>query len=89
MFKLLTSYHGEQHIFGKVNRKIPFSCLLDHKVPKGSILGSLFFFLLCINDLPNASNFETTLFADDTNLHLSHLTKIFYNLLFNKNYQCH
>ena len=30
-------------------------------------------FLLYINDLPNASNFETTLFADDTNLHLSHI----------------
>ena len=33
----------------------------------------LFFFLFYINDLPNASNFETTLFADDTNLHLSHI----------------
>ena len=33
----------------------------------------LFFFLLNINDLPNASNSETTLFADDTNLHLSHI----------------
>ena len=32
----------------------------------------LFFFLLYINDLSKASNFETTLFADDTNLHLSH-----------------
>ena len=32
----------------------------------------LFFFLF--NDLPNASNFETTLFANDTNLHLSHNT---------------
>ena len=33
----------------------------------------LFFFLLYINHLPNASNFETTLFADDTNLNLSHI----------------
>ena len=30
------------------------------------------FFLLYVNDLPEASHFETTLFADDTNLHLSH-----------------
>ena len=30
------------------------------------------FFLLFVNDLPNISNFETTFFADDTNLHLSH-----------------
>ena len=29
------------------------------------------FFLLYVNDLPEASHFETTLFADDTNLHLS------------------
>ena len=29
--------------------------------------------MLYINDLPNASNFETTLFADDSNLHLSHI----------------
>ena len=27
---------------------------------------------LYANDLPYASNFETTLFADDTNLHISH-----------------
>ena len=32
----------------------------------------LLFFLLYVNDLPEASHFETTLFADDTNLHLSH-----------------
>ena len=29
-------------------------------------------FLLYVNDLPNVSKFKTTLFADDTNLHLSH-----------------
>ena len=28
--------------------------------------------MLYVNDLPYASKFETTLFADDTNLHLSH-----------------
>ena len=33
----------------------------------------LFFFLLHIYDLPKASNSETILFADDTNLHLSHI----------------
>ena len=32
----------------------------------------LLLFLLYANDLPYASNFETTLFADDTNLHISH-----------------
>jgi len=29
-------------------------------------------FLIYVNDLPRASGFQTTLFADDTSLHLSH-----------------
>jgi len=32
----------------------------------------LLLFLICVNDLPCASGFQTTGFADDTNLHLSH-----------------
>ena len=72
MFKLLTSYLCERYICVKIDGKVSSSRLLDHGVPQGSILGPLLF-LLYINDLPNASNFETTLFADDTNLHLSHI----------------
>ena len=34
--------------------------------------GLCFFFLLFVNDLADVSKFNTTLFADDTNLHLSH-----------------
>ena len=72
MFKLLTSYLSERYICVKIDGKVSSSRLLDHGVPQSSILGPLLF-LLYINDLPNASNFETTLFADDTNLHLSHI----------------
>ena len=47
---------------------------IEHGVPQGSILGPLLF-SLNVNDLPNASNLETTLFADDSNLHISHNNK--------------
>ena len=40
-------------------------------VPQGSIL-SLLFFILCVNDLNNASMLDAILFADDTNLFNSH-----------------
>ena len=72
MFKLLTSYLSERHICVKIDGKVSSSRLLDHGVPQGSILIPLLF-LLYINDLPKASNFETTLFTDDTNLHLSYI----------------
>jgi len=34
-------------------------------------MGSLLF-LICVSDLPCASSFQTTLFANDFSLHLSH-----------------
>ena len=47
---------------------------VSHGVPQGLVLGPIIFSLY-VNDLPNVFKFETTLFADDTNLNLSKICR--------------
>ena len=69
IFRFLNSYLVVHRICAKIDGKISSPRIVECGAPQGSILGPLFF-LLYVNDLPQATNFETTLFADDTNLHL-------------------
>ena len=66
----------------KINQKTSSLCKITYGIPQGSVLGPLLF-LLYVNDLPNASKFKITLFADDANLHLSHQQPEFLQKLVN------
>ena len=66
---LLKSYlTGRLHYVKTGNGKSEMK-VLNIGVPQGSVLGPLLF-LIFINDLPNATKFSVTLFADDTFLSL-------------------
>ena len=54
-----------------MNGKISKPISIQYGIPHGSVLRPLLF-LNFVNDFPNVSKFDTTLFADDTNFHLSH-----------------
>ena len=71
IWNLLKSYTKNRKICTKVEQKASKYFKVTHGIPQGSVLGPLLF-LLFINDLPQASKFNATLFADDANLHISH-----------------
>ena len=68
--QLLESYLSDRKQYTKVLYHKSKTAKITHGIPQGSSLGPLLF-LLYVNDLPLASEFETTLFADDTYLAIS------------------
>ena len=71
LFNLLQSYLTNRSICSKMNGEFSKSHSIQYGIRQGSVLGPLLF-LICVNDFPNVSKFEITLFVDDTNFHLFH-----------------
>ena len=70
-FNLLQSYLTNRSICTKMDGKLSKPHSIQCGIPQGSVLGPLLF-LIFVNNLPNVSKFDKTLFADDTNFHLFH-----------------
>ena len=68
--KLLSSYLSGRKQFTKIQNSASDLDSVLWGVPQGSVLGPLLF-LIYINDLPNASELSSWLFADDTALAMS------------------
>ena len=67
----MKSYFNNRYQYTKISKSKSAMRKIKCGVPKGFSLGPLLF-IFYINDLPLASEFSTTLFADDAYLILSH-----------------
>ena len=65
--ELQKSYLTNRVQYTKIGNSKSKPLKIDRGIPQGSLLGPLLF-MFYVNDLPQVSEFSTTLFADDTYL---------------------